>query len=57
MKNLKIFFSTVLLLALMSACVSNEQQVDYENSVVTPSLEIPPDLITRSQEKSPSQSQ
>ena len=57
MKILKIILSAVLLLALMSGCVSNEDKVDYENSVVTPSLEIPPDLITRSQEKNPSQPQ
>lgn len=57
MNFLKIILSAVLLLVLMSACVSNEDKVDYENNVVTPSLEIPPDLITRSQEKNPSQLQ
>ena len=57
MKFIKIILSAALLLALMAACVSNEDgTVDYENNVVTPSLEIPPDLITRSQQNNASPS-
>ena len=41
----------LIFLPLMTACSTVENAVDYENNVIAPSLEIPPDLITRSESK------
>lgn len=40
-----------LILPLMAGCSTVDNAVDYENNVIAPSLEIPPDLITRSESK------
>ena len=50
--NLNYFVLTgLLILPLMAGCSTIDNAVDYENNVIAPSLEIPPDLITRSESK------
>ena len=52
MKKPLVIIGTLLLLPVfLTACVSGKEVIEYENSVITPTLEIPPDLITREQNK------
>ena len=50
-KPLVIISSLLLLPVFLTACVTGDEAVEYENTVITPTLEIPPDLISREQNK------
>ena len=51
MKLMNILITGLLVLPVMTGCSFTKEEVDYENSVITPTLEVPPDLITRSKDK------
>ena len=52
MNKLQVIIGSLLLFPLfLTACVTGDKPVEYENSVITPTLEIPPDLISREQNK------
>ena len=50
MKHLLSIFITINLVTLLTACetLSSDDEIDYRTSEITPTLEIPPDLISRS---------
>ena len=50
MKHLLKSFLSLSLVAMLSACetLSPDDEIDYRSSEITPTLEIPPDLISRS---------
>ena len=51
MKLLNLLMAGLLILTVMTGCSFTKEEVDYENSVITPTLEVPPDLISRSKDK------
>jgi outer membrane protein assembly factor BamC len=48
MRSLIGFLVCIGLVALISACSTTNESLNYRNSEITPTLEIPPDLISRS---------